>query len=86
MTDKKKAQIWYWIALVFAIWFVLTCAVWTYFANLVISFPAGIISVILWIVGRKYDKELRLGRIVVWLLRFGVCFSVVTFLMFYFYG
>jgi hypothetical protein len=86
MTDKRKAQIWYSIALVFTTWFVLTCAIWTYLVNVLFSFPAGLVGFAFWYIGRKYDKTIRLGRIVVWMLRFGVCFSLTTFLLFYFFG
>jgi hypothetical protein len=82
MTDKKRAQTWYTVALIFTIWFVLTCAVWTYLANVVLSFPAGLLGLLFWRIGRKYDKELKLGRVVLWLLKFGVCFSITMLLLF----
>lgn len=45
------------LALICAVWFFLTGVSWTYSAALVIAYPAGITSFILWMVIRNENKK-----------------------------
>ena len=83
MENKTKAVIYYSVSLVLSAWFALTCWVWAYLVNVLFSFPAGALGFISWLMGRRYNRAHILGSISVWLLRFGVCLAVMSFLFFY---
>ncbi len=79
MKDTK----WYTIlALILAIWFVLTSWLWVWVLNLFISFPIGLVALILYFVGRRQSPGSRLNKIVLILLIAGFCSSVITIFLF----
>jgi hypothetical protein len=47
----------FYLSLILAIWFACAGMVWTYFAALVIAYPFGIISFILWRMIRKEGRK-----------------------------
>jgi hypothetical protein len=74
----NKHDIYFWLAVLFAVWFALTAWVWTYLANVFIALPAGIISVVLWFKGGSTDPNTqRYQRIpIIWGV--GILFSLVV--------
>lgn len=62
------------IALLCAIWFVLTGWMWFYYMNIILSFPFAIFGFFLWKKGREAEKK-TLNKITGWLLMAGVIIS-----------
>lgn len=77
-----KGDVFYYPAMLLAIWFALSAGAWSYAANLIISFPFGVLSVILWAIGRNVDvNKPRYKRIpIIWAV--GVLISTLTLLYF----
>lgn len=44
----NKTDILFWIGIITAIWFALTGMLWTYFACLIIAYPFGLTSFLIW--------------------------------------
>lgn len=82
MASPRKALIYNLIALVCAIWFLLTSWLWAYLINLIIASPAAIIGLILWKLGKNEAPESRLNRVVFWLFIAGFITSGVALLSF----
>lgn len=59
MATKTAANIYYILGLLFAIWFALTAWVWPYYANLFISLPFGLLSLLFYVQGKKVDTKDR---------------------------
>ncbi|UPT67668.1 MAG: hypothetical protein M0D57_03070 [Sphingobacteriales bacterium JAD_PAG50586_3] len=74
----NKYDLLYWSALLFALWFALTAWLWTYLANLVISLPMGIISIILWYKGVSSDPNANRYRIIPIIWGVGILVSLVV--------
>lgn len=53
----KKQDILYYVGLLTAIWYTLTGMVWTYGAALIIAYPAGLISLLIWIKLKRQDEK-----------------------------
>jgi hypothetical protein len=77
VNTQKKYLLFNIIALVCAIWFVLTSWFWTYFAALIISYPVGMIGIIFWRLGKHTDKKL-LNTITGWTFLAGLITSVAA--------
>ena len=71
-------------AIICGIWFILTSSLWVYFANLVISFPIGLLGMYLWNRGRILNKENIWNKIALGLLVIGfvLAFVVLGILMY----
>lgn len=69
MNKKEQARhdILYWLSLILAAWFFSTCWAWTYMANMVISFPFGVLSALFWFIGRRNDPNRKRYKIIVWI-------------------
>ena len=83
-TPSKNNALYY-IALICAIWFLLTCCAWTYLANVVVSFPFGLIAFLIMMKRRKLEENKQRYRIVAWILIAGIilsCATLVYFLIF----
>ena len=76
----KKGDFFFYLSLVCAIWFALTSGLWTYFANVVLSLPFGIISLILWMKGKKTDARKERYRFVPIILIVGLIIAIVSFI------
>ena len=74
------------VALICAIWFALTGYFWAYFANVIISFPFGLIAFLLWRRTWKIDKSNKLNKAVLIVLLIGVTISLGTLLAFALWG
>jgi hypothetical protein len=53
-----KNDILFWIGIVTGIWFAWTGTVWTYWAALIIAYPAGLASLLIW-TKTKSEKKRR---------------------------
>ena len=82
MSAVKKHDPIFWFALLFAAWFALTSWYWAWLANVYLSFPIGLLGLLLWFLGRRYDPRKERYKIVGWLLAVGVLATVVTFFIF----
>ena len=80
--DDKKAFPLNLLALLCGIWFVLTSWLWADLANLVISYPVGLVGFLLWNLGRKRAPHSRLNRVAFALLLTGLVASVVSFFLY----
>ena len=80
MSANAKSN--FYLALVAAIWFLLTCWIWTYFANVFISFPFGIFAFLLWRKGKQVDDQKERYKIIYWLLILGVVVGLVSPLLY----
>lgn len=78
MADKTAANIKFWIALFFAIWFLITGSVWVYWGALVIAYPFGITSAILWYLNRNKPGEAKRYKITGWVLLVGFVISLAV--------
>ena len=52
--NASKTTILFWIGIVTAIWFAWTGMVWTYYACLIIAYPFGLTSFVIW---RKIKRD-----------------------------
>jgi hypothetical protein len=77
----SRKNIYFYLSLAFAIWFLITSPLWTYAMNVVISFPFGIISFLLWKKSSSIPGEQRY-RIIPKILIAGVAVSVLSLLGF----
>ncbi|MDQ3109575.1 MAG: hypothetical protein M3R17_06735 [Bacteroidota bacterium] len=76
-TTRPNTNIYFTFALIFAIWFILTSWFWVYYANLFISFPFGLASLILWYKGKKIGQEKRFNFVGILLLS-GTALSIIA--------
>lgn len=53
----NKNDLLFYLAMLFAIWFAWTGMVWTYLAALVIAYPFGIISLLIWLSIKKENRK-----------------------------
>ena len=82
MPHAKRPLIYNVIALVCAIWFLLTSWLRAYLINLIIACPVAIVGLILWKLGKDQEPDSRLNRIVFWLFIAGLVISGVALLWF----
>lgn len=71
------------ISLLAAIWFMLTGIIWIYYAALVIAYPVGILSLIIWNVIKSENKKRT--KLIPILLSIGLFLSLgmLTYLLIY---
>jgi hypothetical protein len=77
MTTRPNTNIYFYVALICAIWFVLTSWFWVYYANVFISFPVGLISLVTWYKGRKIGNEKRFNLVGILLIS-GAALSIIA--------
>jgi hypothetical protein len=70
------------IAFISAMWFLLTGWIWGYLACLVIAYPFGLLSLVLYQKDSRVKPSLPLNRITVWILRLGLAVSILSIFMF----
>jgi hypothetical protein len=78
----EKGQLYNILSLVCGSWFLLTGWMWTYFANLFISYPVGLIGLFLWYQGRKVNPGSLLNKIALVALIAGLICSLGAILIF----
>lgn len=81
MNPQNKYLLFNIIALVCAIWFLLTGWFWTYFAALLFAYPVGAIGIIFWWLGKRAEKKL-LNKIAGWTFLAGFIISIGVLLAF----
>ncbi|HMS63895.1 MAG TPA: hypothetical protein PKD83_01425 [Ignavibacteria bacterium] len=81
MTEKSKSNLYFYSSLILAIWFLLTCYLWTYYINIVFSFPAGFLSLYLLFKGRKTGYEYNRFKLVSIILISGIIITLVSLVM-----
>ncbi|MBL7767078.1 MAG: hypothetical protein JNJ58_13340 [Chitinophagaceae bacterium] len=82
MNLTTKSNLYFYLSLVTAIWFLLTSYVWTYLANLFISFPVGLMSLGLWYLGRKTGVKSDRFKWPVGIVIAGVITSLISLVLF----
>ena len=66
----------FFLALLLAIWFAFIGMAWTYYIALFAGYPAGVISLILWRIGRKNDINKERYKSIVVVLAVGLLVSL----------
>lgn len=77
MENSSKANVYFYSALLCAVWFILTSWFWAYFVNVVFSFPIGLVGLFLWYRGKKQEGGSLRFRIVQYILIAGVVTSIL---------
>ena len=85
MKQFTKYNLIFYSALVSAIWFMLTSALWTLLMNLVISFPFGLLSLLLWYSGKRMDDRKKRYNTILIILLIGVLVSAASLVYFWMY-
>jgi len=70
--------------LICAFWFLFAGSIWTYFINLFVAYPVGLLGLFFWYKGRVHRQKNTFNNIVLTLLASGLIISVVTFFLYYF--
>lgn len=74
--NLKKANFYFYAALICAVWFSLTSYFWAYYANLFFSLPFAILSLVLRHFGLKVDENPGRYKFVIGVLVLGVLVSL----------
>ena len=82
MPSSQRALIYNLIALVCAIWFLLTSWIWAYLINLIISWPVAILGLIFWRLGKNHAPDSRVIRVTFWMFIAGFVISGLALLSF----
>lgn len=79
----SKDDILFTTSLVLAIWFTLTGIAWAYWIALIVAYPAGLISLILWNRVRKTDVKQKRYVLIPFILVIGLTLSLsmLTYLL-----
>jgi hypothetical protein len=72
-------------SMVFGVWFVLTGWFWAYLAALIIAWPAAVLGLILWLIGRKSEKKTP-NKIAGYILLAGTVTSIAAFIILIIYN
>ena len=80
----QKKNVYFVSSLIMAIWFALTSSFWVYYVNIMLSFPFGILSLILWSKGRKIDDRTDRYKAITIILIIGVAVSLVMLVSLWF--
>jgi len=83
--EMNKSNYYFYSALVCAVWFTLTSFLWTYLANVFISFPFGLIGWFLWYKGKQIEVPNKRYKTIAIILIVGLLVSLFTLLYFLFY-
>jgi hypothetical protein len=78
----KKRYIYHYLALVLAIWFAISSYFWVYYINLVVSFPAGILSFYMFNKAKKQHSNLVFEKAIVFFLLTGCLTAFCSLFMF----
>jgi hypothetical protein len=77
MTTRPNTNIYFYIAMICAVWFVLTSWCWVYYANVFLSFPVGIIGLVVMYKGKKIADEKRFNFVGILLIS-GAALSIIA--------
>ncbi|MFN8286471.1 MAG: hypothetical protein U0V74_06955 [Chitinophagales bacterium] len=64
------------MALICAIWFLLTGTMWVYLGALFIAYPIGIVGAVIWYFTRRTGKFVKLNRATMWVFIVGLILSL----------
>jgi hypothetical protein len=82
MNETKKINFYFYGSLFLAIWFALTGFIWTYLANIFISFPFGVLSFYLLNKGKQIDPNKSRYWITISFLVAGGIVSLIALMFF----
>ncbi|MBS1517856.1 MAG: hypothetical protein JSS91_07200 [Bacteroidetes bacterium] len=85
MNSKLKSNIFFYLSVILAVWFLLTAWLWTYYINLFFSLPFGLLSLLFWYLGKKVDERKSRYKITLLILMNGVIFSIAALMFFLFF-
>lgn len=68
------------LSIICGVWFLLTSWFWTFLINMIISFPVGIVGIVLWYYARKSDPSSKLAKASLYLHVAGLASSILTLL------
>lgn len=63
-------------SLLLAIWFSYIGMAWVYGIALFLAYPAALLSLLLWYLGKKRDTRKKRYRFIPWILGFGLALSL----------
>ena len=75
---NSKTKVFFVIALMAAVWFLLSSWCWFYILNIWLSFPFGILALILWKKGTKAEPSLTRFKVIPIILTLGVLSSLIS--------
>lgn len=84
--EGSKASLYFYSALICSIWFLLTSFLWSYYVNLVFSFPVGFLGLVLWNNGRKKEVSGKRFKIIPVLLILGLLSALISLIIFLMYN
>lgn len=82
MNTENKVSLYNVFALVCAIWLFATGWMWTYYINIVFSFPIGILGYFLWKRGKQKDPQSILNKMALSFLIGGSVTSIIALFLF----
>lgn len=80
----QKEKVLYYLALILAIWFVISAWLWTYLANVFISFPCGLLSLGIWFFIRNKEGMKTKSTLLIRILGGGLLVAFISFFAIYF--
>jgi hypothetical protein len=86
MSAKTNANYYNVISIICGTWFLFTGGIWVYYANLFISFPIGLIGMLLWYKGKQIDKENKLNKAAIIIHIAGLAVSIIVLVLLLFYN
>lgn len=78
MKGKIDGKLYNVFAIICGTWFLLTSWIWPYFANLVISYPVGLVGIFLWSRGKARNSDSRANPVALWLHISGFVISMMS--------
>jgi predicted PurR-regulated permease PerM len=82
--STTKNSVLYYIALVFAIWFAITGIFWPFLLALIIAYPFGLFSLLIWFYLKKVGDPRN--KLVIKTLIIGLIISILAFLAMWLYA
>ncbi|MCB0506914.1 MAG: hypothetical protein R2739_03990 [Chitinophagales bacterium] len=82
MKQETKANFYFIVSLIGAIWFAITSYLWMYYANIFISFPVGILAFFCWYKGKKIEGNSLRFKIILSIMLAGVLVSALAAIYF----
>jgi hypothetical protein len=85
MTKQTWLNISNYTAIIFASWFFITGWFWAYLAALIIAWPAGVLGMIFWLIGKKSEKKIP-NKIAGYILLAGAGTSITALIILMIYN
>ncbi|HMY22277.1 MAG TPA: hypothetical protein PKK18_12250 [Chitinophagales bacterium] len=80
--EKQNIQhLYFYLAVLCALWFASTSWIWTYLFALFISYPIGLLAFIFWYRGSNIDENKNRYNLPKYILIFGLLSSIISFLL-----